>query len=55
MSFLLFVFIYTSSGIDVRTAAFTSRETCEQAKVLVLTHMEKHVVRGKEVATCVPQ
>lgn len=55
MAYILMMFIYTSNGIDVRTAEFTTKEACEAAKVVVLGHIGRHAPPNREVATCVPR
>lgn len=53
MAYILMMFIYTSNGIDVRTAEFATKETCEAAKEMVLSHIGRHGPPKREVATCV--
>lgn len=55
MAYILMMFIYTSAGIEVRTAEFATRETCEAAKEVVLSHIGKSGPPKREVATCVPK
>lgn len=55
MSFVLLIFLYSSSGVDVRSQEFTSRESCEAAREQVLAHVPKVGPRGRDVAICMPK